>query len=60
MEQKAGAEHNEPGTNVLKGENPTAVVFFMHGLGDTSEGWSYEMRPIQKKHSHVKFVLPTA
>lgn len=50
----------EPGTRVLQGEKTTAVVIFLHGLGDTSEGWSFEMMDIQDKYPYIKFILPTA
>jgi len=58
--EKGETEYNEPGTRVLKGDKTTGVVILLHGLGDTSEGWSFEMRSIHKKHSHIKFILPTA
>ncbi len=37
---------------------PTATVFFMHGLGDTGHGWS----PIAEQIAapHIKYVLPHA
>ncbi len=37
---------------------PTATVFFLHGLGDTGYGWEDIMQEIAAPH--VKFVLPHA
>lgn len=41
---------------------PTATVFFMHGLGDTAQGWVDVARMLSRRPSlqHVRFVLPTA
>lgn len=39
--------------------NPTAAVIFMHGLGDTAEGWADAMQQLSKQLSHVMFILPT-
>jgi len=36
----------------------TATIIFLHGLGDTGEGWSYELSRI--KPSYAKLVCPTA
>ncbi|KAG7379227.1 acyl-protein thioesterase, partial [Phytophthora pseudosyringae] len=41
-------------------EEPSAVVFFLHGLGDTAHGWADSFRSVAKDMPHVKFVLPTA
>ncbi|RHZ89985.1 hypothetical protein Glove_9g353 [Diversispora epigaea] len=38
----------------------TASVIFLHGLGDSGEGWAPVMSEIRKKLGHVKFVLPNA
>eukprot|EP00466_Bigelowiella_natans_P007446 jgi/Bigna1/143681/aug1.80_g18389 len=38
----------------------TATLIFLHGLGDTAEGWlpgALELRP---KSGHMKIILPTA
>ena len=40
--------------------NPTAAVIFLHGLGDTSQGWTPVFRPMSPKLPHVRFILPTA
>ncbi|KAL4109839.1 hypothetical protein PRIC1_001534 [Phytophthora ramorum] len=45
---------------VLSGDKPTAVVFFLHGLGDSAHGWADMFGSIAKDMPHVKFVLPTA
>ncbi|OWZ01555.1 Acyl-protein thioesterase [Phytophthora megakarya] len=45
---------------VVAPEKPTAVVVFLHGLGDTGHGWSDAMVMMAKGLPHVKFVLPTA
>jgi predicted esterase len=40
---------------------PTATVIFMHGLGDTADGWApmlhHEIAPLMP---HIKFICPTA
>ena len=36
------------------------TVIFMHGLGDSGEGWMDGMTIIQKALPHVKFILPHA
>ncbi|CAD5111286.1 DgyrCDS608 [Dimorphilus gyrociliatus] len=36
----------------------TASLIFLHGLGDTGEGWSQLFR--MKKKPHVRYVFPTA
>lgn len=46
-------------TVVYNSENPSAVVFFLHGLGDTAHGWAETFRSVAKDMPHVKFVLPT-
>lgn len=46
-------------TVVYNSESPTAVVFFLHGLGDTAHGWAESFRSVAKAMPHVKFVLPT-
>ncbi|TDH70674.1 hypothetical protein CCR75_002919 [Bremia lactucae] len=45
---------------VLSSGHPTAAVVFLHGLGDTGQGWSDAMTMLAKDLPHVKFVLPTA
>ncbi|KAJ8575600.1 hypothetical protein ON010_g3613 [Phytophthora cinnamomi] len=47
-------------TIVHNGKNPSAVVFFLHGFGDTAHGWASTFRRVAKDMPHVKFVLPTA
>ncbi len=44
--------------NALK--NHKGTVIWMHGLGDSSEGWAPEMQFLQKSAPHIKFILPTA
>uniref|UniRef100_A0A3Q3EDA9 palmitoyl-protein hydrolase n=1 Tax=Labrus bergylta TaxID=56723 RepID=A0A3Q3EDA9_9LABR len=39
-------------------EKETAVVIFLHGLGDTGHGWAETLMEIQP--SHVKFICPHA
>jgi predicted esterase len=42
-------------------KNPTAIVSFCHGLGDTCDGWAAGMADEVAPHlPHVLFVLPTA
>merc|ERR1712137_711410 len=33
---------------------------FLHGLGDTGNGWFYELKAIQRELPHVRIVCPTA
>jgi predicted esterase len=46
-------------TVVYNSESPSAVVFFLHGLGDSAHGWAQSFRSVAKEMPHVKFVLPT-
>lgn len=39
---------------------PTALVFLMHGLGDTAAGWSDVAQMLSPALPYAKFVLPTA
>ena len=39
---------------------PTALVFLMHGLGDTAAGWADVAQMLSPALPHAKFVLPTA
>jgi len=41
-------------------ENPSAVVFFLHGLGDTPFGWAQQCQALTKEMPWIKFVLPCA
>lgn len=40
--------------------DPTATVIFMHGLGDTGDGWASEFQSIAQQLPHVRFLFPTA
>eukprot|EP00672_Neobodo_designis_P025347 CAMPEP_0174831334 /NCGR_PEP_ID=MMETSP1114-20130205/3033_1 /TAXON_ID=312471 /ORGANISM="Neobodo designis, Strain CCAP 1951/1" /LENGTH=284 /DNA_ID=CAMNT_0016065155 /DNA_START=35 /DNA_END=889 /DNA_ORIENTATION=+ len=40
--------------------DPTALMLFLHGLGDTCDGWVSMMPELAAKNPHVLFVLPTA
>lgn len=44
------------------GAKPTATMFIMHGLGDSSAGWSDVAQMLSARPSlrHVRFVLPNA
>ncbi|CAG8595747.1 5156_t:CDS:2 [Paraglomus brasilianum] len=42
------------------GPQHTATVFFLHGLGDSGEGWAPAADQIRKAMPHVKFILPNA
>ncbi|PWN48026.1 acyl-protein thioesterase 1 [Violaceomyces palustris] len=44
------------------GAKPTATLFLLHGLGDTSAGWSDVAMMLSKRPSlrHVRFVLPNS
>eukprot|EP01062_Namystynia_karyoxenos_P073430 TRINITY_DN70228_c0_g1_i1.p1 TRINITY_DN70228_c0_g1~~TRINITY_DN70228_c0_g1_i1.p1 ORF type:complete len:285 (+),score=71.42 TRINITY_DN70228_c0_g1_i1:78-932(+) len=41
-------------------ESPSAAVIFMHGLGDTGDGWEQPMRMLSRALPYARFVLPTA
>jgi phospholipase/carboxylesterase len=40
--------------------DPTALMLFLHGLGDSAQGWAGMMPDIAARHKHIVFVLPTA
>ncbi|SJX60160.1 related to lysophospholipase [Sporisorium reilianum f. sp. reilianum] len=48
--------------NPRSGVKPTATLFFLHGLGDSSAGWSDVAQMLSQRPSlsHVRFVLPDA
>ncbi|KAJ1030758.1 hypothetical protein NDA18_001994 [Ustilago nuda] len=48
--------------NPRSGVKPTATLFFLHGLGDSSAGWSDVAQMLSQRPSlsHVRFVLPNA
>lgn len=57
----AMASNGSPAPDVFSGSaNPTAAVIFLHGLGDTSQGWTPVFRPMSRSLPHIRFVLPTA
>ena len=37
-----------------------ATVIFLHGLGDTAQGWAPVMRMLSRRLPTIKFILPTA
>jgi len=45
---------------VISKGKPSKTLIFLHGLGDSGHGWSSEWHAFQKKHNHVKIILPTA
>jgi hypothetical protein len=46
--------------NPPSGNTATAKVIFLHGLGDTAEGWLPGCFALARRLPHVQFVLPTA
>ncbi|CAK0909073.1 unnamed protein product [Prorocentrum cordatum] len=38
----------------------TAVVIWMHGLGDSPEGWAHVARRVQRQLGHTRWLLPCA
>eukprot|EP00005_Dracoamoeba_jomungandri_P007572 CAMPEP_0174272374 /NCGR_PEP_ID=MMETSP0439-20130205/51005_1 /TAXON_ID=0 /ORGANISM="Stereomyxa ramosa, Strain Chinc5" /LENGTH=226 /DNA_ID=CAMNT_0015362895 /DNA_START=61 /DNA_END=741 /DNA_ORIENTATION=- len=49
------------GTIVLEPQaEHSATIIFLHGLGDTANGWISEMRKIHKSYPGLKVILPTA
>lgn len=61
-EQLSALDHHPRPTTVgpRSPPQPTALVFLMHGLGDTAAGWSDVAQMLSPALPHVKFVLPTA
>jgi len=45
---------------VKKGNNHTASIIWMHGLGDTAAGWTDVMQKITRTFPHIRCILPTA
>jgi predicted esterase len=43
-----------------EGDPHTATVIFLHGLGDTGQGWQSTARRLATALPHIKFILPTA
>jgi predicted esterase len=41
-------------------KDPTAMVLFLHGLGDTCDGWASLVPEFSRNLPHVLFALPTA
>jgi predicted esterase len=46
--------------DVPSGTVHKGTVIWMHGLGDTADGWIDTMQDLQSQMPHVRFVLPTA
>jgi len=58
---RALASHPRPTTvGPRSSPPPTALVFLMHGLGDTADGWSDVASMLSPALPYVKFILPTA
>lgn len=45
---------------VLPSATHLATVVFLHGLGDSGNGWLNAARQMSKRLSNVKFILPNA
>jgi len=45
---------------IKKGNTHTASIIWMHGLGDTAQGWSDAMEGITNRFPHIQSILPTA
>ena len=41
-------------------DKPEAIVVFLHGLGDTGEGWSWGFKQNPIRNSKIKYIFPTA
>lgn len=50
------------GTTAVVGneKNPTGLVVFSHGLGDTCAGWASNFEDVARRFPHLLFVFPTA
>mmetsp|Transcript_35776 Transcript_35776/g.95972 ORF Transcript_35776/g.95972 Transcript_35776/m.95972 type:complete len:230 (-) Transcript_35776:399-1088(-) len=56
----AAASTSTPTTVVGNSADPTGVVVWMHGLGDSPRGWSSFCAGLARSMPHLKFVLPEA
>ncbi|KAI9343460.1 Phospholipase/carboxylesterase/thioesterase [Zopfochytrium polystomum] len=52
--------HRRPPLVFPARKNHTATLLFLHGLGDSGEGWSFLADTLQPQLPHVKFVFPHA
>lgn len=46
--------------NSTPADSPQALVVFLHGLGDTGEGWSMAFKQPNLRNSKIKYIFPTA
>lgn len=53
-------ELHYPEPDVLNAGNHTATVIMIHGLGDTSAGWSPVGAQLKSQLPHVKWIFPNA
>lgn len=62
MSARAGPRIRQDGTTLIvePKEKHTATIIWMHGLGDTAEGWIDVASMFAPSLPHVKFILPTA
>lgn len=51
---------SNPAVLEAKNGKPSASVIFLHGLGDTSDGWKEIAEMAQHSQPHVRWVLPEA
>ena len=49
-----------PAPDVINADSHTATVIMLHGLGDTSAGWSPVGMQLKSQLPHVKWIFPTA
>ena len=49
----------EPLVAPARGEHKGTWIF-LHGLGDTGNGWFGELKAIQRENPHIRIVCPTA
>jgi hypothetical protein len=49
-----------PEPDVLQSDKHTATVIMLHGLGDTSAGWSPVGLQLRGQLPHIKWIFPTA
>lgn len=46
--------------NAQNADKPDAICIFLHGLGDTGDGWSWGFKDPSIRNSKVKYIFPTA
>jgi len=53
-------DDEDDATITLGGDDASAVVIWMHGLGDTPHGWADFAVKLQRSQNHTRWILPCA